>query len=88
MTKRKIEDEMMDRLGKEISEEIDFGVMKSLLTESGWHAVELPSLLSREQSIDIQDWITENCKEGDLSRGKTFLFKSSKEAEWFILRWL
>ena len=88
MKQNTIEDEIIDSLGKEISAEMDFEIMKELLIESGWHTVQLPLLLSREHSVDVKDWITEHCKEGHLSRGRTFLFKSTKEAEWFILRWL
>jgi hypothetical protein len=83
-----LEDEIAKELTKEISEEIDFEIMKDLLTDSGWYTVELSTLTGKEQSIDIKDWISEKVKEGFVSRGKTFIFKSKKEAEWFSLRWL
>jgi hypothetical protein len=83
-----LEDQITEDLAREMAEEIDFGVMKDLLTDSGWYTVELPRLESREKSIDIKDWITEKCKRGFVSRGKTFIFKCKKEAEWFSLRWL
>jgi hypothetical protein len=83
-----LEDEIAENLAKEMSDEIDFGIMKELLVESGWYVIELLTLGSREQSIDIKDWVTKNCKKGFVSRGKTFVFKSKKEATWFSLRWL
>ena len=83
-----LEDEIAEELAKEISDEIDFHIMKDLLTDSGWYTVQLLTLGSREKSIDIKDWVTKNCKRGFVSRGKTFIFKSKKEAEWFSLRWL
>jgi hypothetical protein len=83
-----LEDEIAENLAKEMSDEIDFGIMKELLVESGWYVIELLTLGSREQSIDIKNWVTKNCKKGFVSRGKTFIFKSKKEAEWFSLRWL
>jgi NTP pyrophosphatase (non-canonical NTP hydrolase) len=83
-----LEDEIAEELAKEISEEIDFDIMKDLLTDSGWYTVQLLTLGSREKSIDIKDWVTKNCKRGFVSRGRTFIFKSKKEAEWFSLRWL
>lgn len=83
-----LEDEIAENLAKEISEEIDFGIMKDLLIESGWYTVELSTLTNREQLFDIRDWITKNCKNGHVAREKTFIFKCKKEAEWFSLRWL
>lgn len=83
-----LEDEIAENLAKEMSDEIDFEIMKELLVESGWYVIELLTLGSREQSIDIKDWVTKNCKKGFVSRGKTFVFKSKKEATWFSLRWL
>jgi len=84
----KLEEQIAEDMAREMSEEIDFDVMKDLLTESGWYTVQLLTLGSREKSIDIKDWITKNCKRGFVSRGRTFIFKSKKEAEWFSLRWL
>ena len=83
-----LEDEIIDNIAREYAEQLDFDIMKDLLTESGWCVIELLSLGSREQSIDIKDWVTKNCKRGFIARGKTFVFKSKKEAEWFSLRWL
>jgi hypothetical protein len=82
-----LEDEIAESIAKEYAEQLDFDIMKDLLTESGWYVIELLSLGSREQSIDIKDWVTKNCKRGFISRGKTFVFKSKKEATWFSLRW-
>ena len=82
-----LEDEILESTGKELFDEIDFEVMKELLVGSGWYVIELLSLGSREQSIDIKDWVTEKCKKDVIFRGKIFVFKSKKEAEWFSLRW-
>jgi len=82
-----LEDEIVESLAREYSEQLDFDITKDLLTDSGWYTIELSTLISREQSIDIKDWVSEKVKEGFVSRGKTFIFKSKKEAEWFSLRW-
>lgn len=83
-----LEDEITENLAREMAEEIDFAIMKDLLTDSGWYTIELSKLANREQLFDIRDWITKNCKGGHVSREKTFIFKCKKEAEWFSLRWL
>jgi len=82
-----LEEQITEDLAKEMAEEMDFGIMKELLIGSGWYTVELLTLGSREKSIELRDWVTKNCKRGFVSRGKTFIFKSKKEAEWFSLRW-
>jgi len=82
-----LEDEIVESLAREYSEQLAFDITKDLLTDSGWYTIELSTLISREQSIDIKDWVSEKVKEGFVSRGKTFIFKSKKEAEWFSLRW-
>ena len=82
------DDEIIENIAREYSEQLNFDITKGLLTASGWYTVELSTLTSKEQSIDIKDWISEKVKEGFVSRGKTFIFKSKKEAEWFSLRWL
>jgi hypothetical protein len=83
-----LEDEIVENIAREYSEQLDFEIMKDLLTDSGWYTVELSKLTSREQLFDIRDWITKNCKNGHVAREKTFIFKCKKEAEWFSLRWL
>jgi hypothetical protein len=84
----KLEEQIAEDKARELSEQMDFDIMKDLLIDSGWYTVELLTLGSREQSIDIKIWVTEKCKRGFVSRGKTFIFKCKKEAEWFSLRWL
>jgi hypothetical protein len=82
-----LEDEIAESIAKEYFENMDFEITKDHLVESGWYVIELPTLGSRKQAIDIKDWVTKNCKRGFIARGKTFVFKSKKEAEWFSLRW-
>jgi len=84
----KLEEQIAEDKARELSEQMDFDIMKDLLIDSGWYTVELLTLGSIEKSIELRDWVTKNCKRGFLSRGKTFIFKSKKEAEWFSLRWL
>jgi hypothetical protein len=83
-----LEDEIAEKVAREMSNEIDFEIMRELLVESGWYVIELLTLGSRERSIDIQDWVTKNCKRGFIASGRTFVFKCKQEAEWFSLRWL
>ena len=86
-----LEDEIAENIAKEYFGDLDFEITKDLLVDSGWYVVELPTVGSREQAreqaIDIKDWVTEKCKKNVIFRGKIFVFKCKKEAEWFSLRW-
>ena len=82
-----LEDEIAESIAKEYFGNMDFEITKDLLVESGWYVIELPTLGSRKQAIDIKDWVTEKCKTDVIFRGKIFVFKSKKESEWFSLRW-
>lgn len=83
-----VEDEIADQLGKEIAEEIDFGIMSTLLVSNGWHKVELDTN-SDSQTTKMRNWAEEQgvVQRGLLQRGKTWLFKSRDDAILFRLSW-
>ena len=74
-------------MSKEIQKEIDFGLISDMLVYSGWVKIELETLESNTKAIVINEWIDINCKHKVSRLGRKFLFESSAEAEWFILRW-
>lgn len=82
-----LEEEIMEQMSKEIQKEIDFGLISDMLVYSGWVKIELETLESNTRAIDINEWIDINCKHKVSRLGRKFLFESSAEAEWFILRW-
>jgi hypothetical protein len=84
----KLEDQIAEDKAREMSEQMDFDIMKDLLTDAGWYTIELSTLTRMETLIDVNNWIYDNCKKSFITRGKIFIFKSKKEAEWFSLRWL
>lgn len=79
--------EYIKKATDELAKEMDFSVLSKLMIEQGWIEVKLPRLNSLEHAVDIQEWLTTNCKNKVNSFGKTFIFESAKDAEWFILRW-
>ena len=83
-----LEDEIAENIARKYSEQLDFDIMKDLLTDAGWYTVELSKLTSIELLIDINDWVSKKSKQGFIASGQTFIFKCKKEAEWFSLRWL
>jgi hypothetical protein len=82
-----LEEELMEKMSKELAQEVDFGILSDMLIYSGWVKIELETLESKENAIDINEWLDINCKYKVSRLGRKFLFESSAEAEWFILRW-
>lgn len=78
----------IDQAGQNIAKDIDFGVLASMLVSScGWTTVELPSLRSNDNAIDIANWLNLECKAHWRHRGRTFVFESKDEAALFKLTW-
>lgn len=82
-----LEQEMMERISKEIAKEIDEGIMSDMLIEIGWTPVEF-YFQDNHHANDVNFWLLENCKSHWRRFGKKYLFEDVKEAEWFILRWI
>lgn len=78
----------IDKAGKELSEDIDFEVLTGMLVSAcGWIKVELSSLKSMSNAVDIADWLNLECKAHWKHRGRTFVFESKDEAALFKLTW-
>ena len=83
----KIEDDILARIAKSMSEEIDWGIMGDMLVNSGWTMVNLDRFANNQQSVDIETWIGVNCKGKYKKRTTTFVFEKKEDAVWFKLRW-
>ncbi len=83
-----LEDQYADILADEIKKEIDESIMLDMLVWQGWTKVELERLKDRHESIDIEEWVEENCTGKHAKLGRTFVFEKKQDAEWFILKWL
>jgi hypothetical protein len=79
-----IQNEYLDKLGDDMSKEIDYEILADVLR---WTKVELPPFDSRYNAVDIADWCNDNCTGKFMNFGVKFAFEKSKDAEWFILRW-
>lgn len=84
-----MQDQIIEEAGRQMAEEIDFGVMAMLLVDScGWTKVELDTLGSNNRAIHINDWLLLECKNQWKKHGRTFVFESRDEAALFKLTWL
>ena len=82
-----LEEEILERTGKNMAREIDREVLWGMLEGIGWHRVMIPRLIDNHHAIDITDWLEINCKHGFERGGRDFIFEDAKDANWFILRW-
>jgi hypothetical protein len=84
-----IEDEIVMAMSQEIQEEIDFGIMSTMLAESGWHTVKLSNPITRAQWREMEYWSEQEqvTARGVYKRGNTWLFKSKDDAIMFRLTW-
>ena len=81
-------DDMIDQAGKQMAEEIDFGVISDLLVESsGWSKIVLDTLGSNERAVDMKEWLHIECKKQWKHLGRIFIFESKDDAALFKLTW-
>ena len=82
-----LEEQIANKMGNEMAREIDREVLWGMLQGIGWCRVMLPRLVDNNHAIDITYWLEENCKKAFERNGRDFIFESSKDANWFVLRW-
>jgi len=82
-----IEEEMINRAGKQMAQDIDREILWGMLQGIGWCRVMLPTMGNGEQAVEIMCWLEDNCKGSHERWGRDFIFENQKDANWFILRW-
>ena len=83
-----IQDEIIDRAGKEMAREIDREVLWGMLVGIGWHRVMLSRLQDNNHAVDITYWLREHCTGAYERNGRDFIFEDGKDATMFIMKWL
>lgn len=83
-----IEESILEDLGKQLSDAVDFEILAELLWKvEGWIKFEIPRFVDNHHAVDIGYWLLDNCQGEYKRNGRTFLFESPKDATLFILRW-
>jgi hypothetical protein len=82
-----IEQDILDRAGKAMANDIDREVLWGMLEGIGWTRVMLTRLTDNNHAVDITHWLALNTKKAYERRGRDFIFESQKDANWFKLRW-
>lgn len=81
------QDRILTKIAKEMADSIDKELLWGMLVKAGWTRVILPSLSSRDSCVMLPLWLDEYCKDAYKRGGSEIIFKSSKDANWFTLRW-
>ena len=82
-----LEEELLDKAGKQMANDIDREVLWGMLQGIGWTRIMLPRLIDNNHAVDITYWLEENCKKAYERNGRDFIFEDKRDANWFVLRW-
>ena len=82
-----LEEELLDKAGKEMSREIDREVLWGMLKDIGWRRVMLDRFTDNNHAVDITHWLALHCNHAFERRGADFIFESTVDAVNFTLRW-
>ena len=82
-----IEEEILNKAGKEMAREIDREILWGMLKDIGWHRVILDRFTDNKHAVDITYWLEANCKNPFERSGADFIFESEVDAVNFTLRW-
>ena len=82
-----IEEEIINRAGKAMADEIDFGILTEMLCELGWRKVILRPM-TWEAGANIDAWTAKHIKGPFETMGLVWIFEQEQDANWFALRWM
>ena len=82
-----LQEEILDKAGKEMAREIDREVLWGMLKDIGWRRVMLDRFTDNNHAVDITHWLAANCKNPFERSGADFIFESEVDAVNFTLRW-
>ena len=82
-----LEEELLDKAGKQMANDIDREVLWGMLQGIGWTRIMLPRLIDNDHAVEIMCWLEDNCKGSHERWGRDFIFENERDANWFVLRW-
>jgi hypothetical protein len=82
-----LEDEIITKMGKQMSDEIDFEILTGMLCQLGWRKIIL-SPMTTEDSNEVDIWTARNVKGHFETMGLVWVFEQEEDANWFALRWM
>jgi hypothetical protein len=82
-----LQEQVLEDLSKQMADSIDLQIMFTMLKEDGWTSISITRFQDNHHAVDITYWLEENIKGEYLRDGRDFIFKESKDAILFTLRW-
>ncbi len=82
-----IEEDIINRAGKAMADEIDFTILTDMLVQIGWRKVIL-SPMTHEDSTEVDVWTAKHVKGHFETMGLVWVFENEEDANWFTLRWM
>jgi len=80
-------DRIVNKMSKEMSDDIDREVLWGMLKDIGRHRVTLDRLTDNNHAVDITIWLKKHVKNPYERRGRDFIFSAERDAVMFILKW-
>ena len=88
MTPPDLQQELMEKIAKDMAEDIDWKVMSGFLKEIGWIEIKIEwPRMTEGLAHEIKAWCRSNIKGHYKAQGRTWMFEEQKDATMFILRW-
>jgi hypothetical protein len=82
-----LEDEIINKMGQNLCNEIDFQILTDMLVAIGWTKVILkPMTMEDGYAVDL--WTDQHVHKPFETMGLVWVFEDPAEANWFALRWL
>lgn len=82
-----IEEDIINRAGKQMSDQIDFEILAGMLCDIGWRKVILRPM-TWEDGSEVDAWTAKHVKGHFETMGLVWVFEQEEDANWFALRWL
>lgn len=82
-----LQNQISERLAKELSDAIDFEVIVDILTSCGWTKLKVKYMPPHQSWHKVKEWADQNCQGDYQEHSGTWLFELEKDANWFSLRW-
>ena len=79
-----LQDDILNNLGQQMSQDIDNEVMCELLEEAGWHRVRANK---KHDYLDIAKWVENNVTDQAHGYQHTWAFTQARDATAFLLVW-
>lgn len=82
-----LEDQYADAAAKILQEEIDWELMVDMMVAVGWTKVKLPRFFASGPTLDMNNWLHNECKRHWRHRNTIWIFEDKNEAALFKLTW-